>query len=99
MPGWPAAADQLLSDNDKNMSSSRYWPPTSPEDLKTRAGEASVRIPDAVYLTSVGTGITMVDRDCFCTTFAIYSGWPHRVYCASRPPGRWIDARTQLNSE
>src|SRR5271170_1103459 len=29
-------------DDDKSMSSSRYWPPTSPEDLKTRAEEASV---------------------------------------------------------
>ena len=45
-----------------NMSSSRYWPPTSPEDLKARAEEASVHLPQAcVSNTFVETGIEMVD--------------------------------------
>jgi hypothetical protein len=29
-------------EDDNKMSSSRYWPPTSPEDLKRRAEETSV---------------------------------------------------------
>ena len=30
--------------DDNKMSSTRYWPPTSPEDLKKRVEEASVKL-------------------------------------------------------
>ena len=51
------------------MSSSRYWPPTSPEDLIKRAEEASVCVLTSVIrlelIWCVETGIEMVNRDCF----------------------------------
>ena len=49
------------NEDDNEMSSSRYWPPTNPEELKKRVEEASVRIfLELMLIMPLEEGVEMV---------------------------------------
>lgn len=69
---------QQWKQDDSEMSSSRYWPPTSPEELKKRVEEASVReFLELMLILELEEGVEMVTRRYIQATSGIHSGWSY----------------------